>query len=91
MGKLTDKDLYEFVYRADTTQKIATAERWLKEHKSITSPHIFDDLLRTLNTQNKRIFLSKLAEEEKNLRCIYDRDKTAFLTNTTTGEVLAYA
>ena len=91
MGKLTDKDLYEFVYRADTTQKIATAERWLKEHKSITSPHTYDDLMRTLNIQNKRIFLSKIAEEEKNLRCIYDRDNTTFLTNTTTGEVLAYA
>ena len=89
--KLTDKDLYEFVYRADSAQKIATAERWLTEHKNITSPHTFDDLMHTLNIQGKRIFLSKLAESEQNLRCIYDQNQTAFLTDTTTGEVVAYA
>jgi len=88
---MTDKDLYEFVYRADTAQKIATAERWLLEHKNITSPHVFDDLIRTLNTMSKRIFLAKLAETKQNLLCIFDQDKTAFLTDTTTGEVVAYA
>ena len=91
MNNLTDKDLYEFVYRADSAQKITTAERWLTEHKNITSPHTFDDLMHTLNIQGKRIFLSKLAESEQNLRCIYDQNQTAFLTDTTTGEVVAYA
>ena len=89
--KFTDKDLYEFVYRADTAQKIATAERWLRSHKSIMSAHIFDSLIQILNTQSKRIFLVKLAETEQNLLCIFDQDKTAFLTDTTTGEVVAYA
>ena len=91
MKKITDKDLYEFVYRADTAQKIATAERWLREHKNIISPHVFDDLMHTLNIQSKRIFFVKLTESEKNLRCIFDQNKTAFLTDTTTGEVVAYA
>lgn len=91
MGKLTDKDLYEFVYRADTAQKIATAERWLREHKDITSPHVFDDLMHTLSIQSNRIFFVKLAESEKNLRCIFDQNKTAFLTDTISGEVIAYA
>ena len=91
MKKITDKDLYEFVYRADSAQKIATAERWLREHKDITSPHVFDDLIHTLNIQSKRIFFVKLAESEQNLRCIYDQNQTAFLTDTTTGEVVAYA
>ena len=91
MRKLTEKDLYEFVYRADTAQKIATAERWLTEHKSITSPHVFDDLMQTLRINGKRLFLAKLAESEQNLRCIYDQNKTAFLTDTTTSEVVAYA
>ena len=91
MGKLTDKDLYEFIYRADTAQKIAIAERWLTEHKSITSPHVFDDLMHTLRINGKRLFLAKLAEEEKNLRCIFDQNKTAFLTDTISGEVIAYA
>ena len=36
MARLTDKDLFEFVYRADTPQKIATAERWLSEHKHLS-------------------------------------------------------
>ena len=91
MRKFTDTDLYEFVYRADTAQKIATAERWLSEHKSITSPHILDDLMQTLRIQGKRLFLAKISEEDKNLLCIYDQDKTTFLTNTITGEILAYA
>ena len=91
MGKLTEKDLYEFVYRADTAQKIATAERWLTEHKNITSPHVFDDLISTLRINGKRMFLAKLAEEDKNLRCIFDQNKTVFLTDTISGEVIAYA
>ena len=91
MGKITDKDLYEFVYRADTAQKIATAERWLTEHKNITSPHVFDDLIQTLRIHGKRIFFAKLAAEENNLRCIYGKNEMAFLTDTNTGEVIAYA
>ena len=91
MNKLTDKDLYEFVYRADTAQKIATAERWLISHKSIMSLHTFDDLMHTLKMQEKRLFLAKLAEEEKHLLCIFDQKKNAYLTDTISGEVIAYA
>ena len=90
MAKLTDKSLYEFVYRADTAQKIATAERWLKEHKHVTSPHVLDDLLRTLAQQSKRLFFTKFAEETQ-LCCVFDSDNNVYLTNTITGEVLATA
>ena len=88
---MTDKDLYEFVYRADTAQKVATAERWLREHKDIMSPHTFDGLISTLNMQSKRIYFVQIAEQENSFRCIYDLNNNIYLTDTTTGEVVAYA
>ena len=65
---MTEKALFEFVYRADTAQKIVTAERWLKAHPEHTSPVLLDGLLRTLAEQSKRIFLAQLAEREEALR-----------------------
>ena len=81
--KLTDKDLFEFVYRADTAQKIATAERWLNEHKNITCRSTFDELITILNRTAKRLFQGKLTEYETN---IY---KQGYAINTRTGEVIA--
>lgn len=81
--KLTDKDLFEFVYRADTAQKIATAERWLNEHKHITCRSTFDELITILNRTAKRLFQEKLTEYETN---IY---KKGYTINTRTGEVIA--
>lgn len=83
MAKLTDKDLYEFVYRADTPQKIATAERWLTDHKHITSPSTFDSLILILNQTAKRLFRASMQEYEE---CIF---KNGFEINTRTGEVIA--
>lgn len=83
MAKLTDKDLYEFVYRADTPQKIATAERWLNEHKDLTSRHTWDELIAILNRTAKRLFRAKITEYEKKL---FAKD---FEINVVTGEVLA--
>lgn len=83
MAKLTDKDLYEFVYRADTPQKIATAERWLREHKHITSPSTFDSLILILNQTAKRLFRASMKEYEER---IY---KNGFEINVRTGEVFA--
>ena len=67
MKKLTDKDLYEFVYRADTAQKISTAERWLNEHKHLTSRSTFDELIAVLNRTAKRLFRVRMAEFEAKL------------------------
>ena len=83
MAKLTDKDLYEFVYRADTPQKIATAERWLREHKHLTSQATLDELIAVLNRTAKRLFRVKMAEYEENLY------KRGFEINVVTGEVVA--
>ena len=83
MAKLTDKDLYEFVYRADTPQKIATAERWLREHKHLTSQATLDELIAVLNRTAKRLFRVKMAEYEENLY------KRGFEINVVTGEVVS--
>ncbi len=83
MAKLTDKDLYEFVYRADTPQKVATAERWLKAHKDIMSRATFDNLLQILSEINKRLFLAKMAEYEARII------KYGYEINTRTGEAIA--
>ena len=81
--KLNDKDLYEFVYRADTAQKIATAERWLREHQHLTSRSTLDELITILNRTAKRLFQERLTEYETN---IY---KQGYAINTRTGEVIA--
>ena len=62
---LTEKDLFEFVYRADTAQKVVTAERWLLAHPEHTSKVLLTELLRVLAEQSKRIFLAHLAEREE--------------------------
>lgn len=62
---MTEKALWEFVYRADTAQKIVIAERWLLAHPEHTSKTLLTGLLRTLAEQSKRIFLAQLAEREK--------------------------
>ena len=83
MGKLTDKDLYEFVYRADTPQKVCTAEHWLNEHKHLTSPSTFDSLILILNQTAKRLFRASMREYEERVF------KNGYEINTRTGEVLA--
>lgn len=83
MAKLTDKDLFEFVYRADTPQKIATAERWLSEHKYLTSLSTFDELILILNRTAKRIFRVQMQKYEERL-CNQE-----FEINVRTGELIA--
>ena len=82
MKKPTKKDLFEFVYRADTLSKICTAERWLSAHKHLTCRATFDELIAILNRTAKRLFQEQLAEYEKRL---YAQD---FEINVITGEVI---
>ena len=83
MGKLTDKDLFEFVYRADTPQKIAVAERWLREHKNITSRNTFDELIYVLDATTKKIFRAQMLDYEENLY------RQGYEINVRTGELFA--
>ncbi len=68
MRKFSTKELYEFAYRADTQEKIAIAERWLKEHREILSAVEAEMTLRILGENRKRIFIMQLAELEEKLR-----------------------
>ena len=67
MAKYTDKDLFEFVYRADTVTKICTAEKWLSEHRHLTSRSTFEELIMILNRTAKRIFRAQMAELDEKL------------------------
>ena len=65
--KYTDKDLFEFVYRADTTKKICIAEKWLTEHRDLTSKDTFDELISILNRTASRLFRAKMVELDEKL------------------------
>ena len=65
--KYTDKDLFEFVYRADTVKKICIAEKWLTEHRELTSKDTFDELIMILNRTAGRIFRAQMVELDEKL------------------------
>lgn len=67
MSKYTDKDLFEFVYRADTVKKICIAEKWLTEHRELTSKDTFDELMMILNRTASRIFRAQMVELDEKL------------------------
>lgn len=67
MAKYTDKDLFEFVYRADTTKKICIAENWLTDHRELTSKDTFDELISILNRTASRLFRAQMAELDEKL------------------------
>ena len=67
MSKLTDKDLFEFVYRADTVKKICIAEKWLTEHRDLTSKDTFNELIMILNRTASRIFRAQMVELDEKL------------------------
>lgn len=79
---LTDKDLFEFVYRADTTSKICTAEKWLTAHRELTSKDTFDELISILNRTASRIFRAQMAELDELLL------SEALNVDIRTGEVI---
>ena len=94
MKKITDKDLFEFVYRADTHHKIAVADKWLREHKHLTSPHTLDELLSILNRTSKALFrekMKKLEEQILQIAPIKCTDGLTYYTDRISGEVVGIA
>ena len=81
----TTKDLFEFVYRADTVKKICIAEKWLTEHSDLTSKDTLDELIMILNRTAKRIFKAQMARLDEKLYA----DNIEI--DVRTGEVLAGA
>ena len=51
MRAYSEKELWAFVYRADTVSKIRVAEEWLK--KNVKDNDLFDDLMVALAWQYK--------------------------------------
>ena len=80
MRKYTDKELFEFAYRANTPEKIAIADRWVRAHRGIISLEMHDRLIRLLEETNKRIFLEKMRVYENKII------KYGHLIDTSTGE-----
>lgn len=83
MAKYTEKELYEFVYRADTPQKVATAERWIQAHKLEISFALADKLLSLLSEISKRLYLAQMARYEARILM------NGYEIDTRTGEVIA--
>ena len=79
----TTKDLFEFVYRADTVKKVCIAEKWLTEHSDLTSKDTFDELIMILNRTAKRIFKAQMTKLDEKLYA----DNIEI--DVRTGEVLA--
>ena len=52
--KYTEKDLYEFVYRADTTEKIQIAKDWLRAHRDVLSACMYGELTLILDRTRKK-------------------------------------
>lgn len=62
MKQYTRNQLYAFVWRANTKEKINIAEQWLKEH--IDDVELFDDLMMTLSMQYRELNAQPLQNGE---------------------------
>lgn len=58
---MTEKSLWEFVWRADTWEKISVAEKWLK--KNVKNNDLFDDLMVQLSIQARNINRAETGRE----------------------------
>ncbi len=82
---MTKKDLYEFVYRADTTEKIDIAKDWLRAHRDVLSACMYGELTLILDRMRKNLVLARIEELRQSQR-VGD-----LMVDVKTGEVLAGA
>lgn len=61
--KYTESELYAFVSRADTNEKIAIAEDWLTKH--VDDNDLWNDLMMALSQQSRMINAQTLKTGEK--------------------------
>lgn len=57
----TEKQLYDFVWRADTHEKVCQAAKWLKDH--VADNDLFDDLMICLSQINREISAKESGRE----------------------------
>lgn len=57
MKSYTREDLWRFVWRADTPEKISTAEKWITKH--VEDNDLWDDLMSALSIQSRNYYREK--------------------------------
>lgn len=57
MKKYTRNELWQFVWRADTHEKIAIAADWLKTH--VEDNDLWDDLMVQLSQQSRELYANE--------------------------------
>ena len=58
---ITIEDLWDFVYRADTPQKIRIAEEWLERH--VKDFELLDNLMHALSIQSRNYYRAQSGRE----------------------------
>jgi hypothetical protein len=61
MKKYSRNELYAFVWRADTPEKISIAEKWLKDH--VEDNELWEDLMLALSQQCRNYYRSQSGRE----------------------------
>lgn len=59
--KYSRNDLWAFVWRADTPQKIRAAEEWLTKH--VKDNDLWEDLMRALSVQSRNHYREQAGRE----------------------------
>lgn len=61
MKQYTRDELYKFVWRADTPQKIKIAEDWITKH--VEDNDLWNDLMLTLSIQSRNFYRAQSGRE----------------------------
>ena len=59
---MSTKQLFDFIGRADTPEKLDVAERWFSERKQTFARTDFDCFIRAINEKRKRLYITKLIQ-----------------------------
>lgn len=66
MKNYTEKDLWDFIYRADTKKKVNIAIAWLNEHfDQFDNIALWDDLMTALSMQYRMLNAQELNNGSK--------------------------
>ena len=61
MKQYSRNELYAFVWRADTPEKISIAEKWLTKH--VEDNDLWDDLMVALSIQSRNYYRAQSGRE----------------------------
>lgn len=78
----TINELYAFIERADTVQKVDIAREWFKRHRLELSLSVYDDMIKACDFRLKEIF-------RENWKKINAYETRMLLVSEETGEVIS--